>query len=119
MDDYRIEEAFDIMAQIKGLESCSSPLLDALLLASERLELLRALSTGPNGKEALGRSWRDLAWQRVIEATRLAELHAERETLSRPGCLPEDYPACEMMGLVFCLRRAALDCSSFIGEVLD
>jgi hypothetical protein len=66
-----------------------------------------------------GRDWKETAWQRVIEAMRLAVLHAEQETLSRPGCLPEDYQACEMMGLVFCLWRAVLDCSSFISEDLD
>jgi hypothetical protein len=73
------------------------------LLLELKLEMLDIFVVGRVGMASRlwGRYWKETACQRVIEAMRLAVLHAEQETLSRPGCLPEDYRACEMMRLVF------------------
>jgi hypothetical protein len=91
------------------------------LLLELKLEMLDLFVVGRVGMASRlwDRYWKETACQRVIEAMSLAVLHAGQEAPTRSGCLPENYQACEMMRLVFSLRRAVLDCSSFIGKDLD
>ena len=126
MDEYQLEQASEVFAQLQELNNVSESVAYAIELAARKLDLCQALlsrnedvvqadAEDPTRSELAYRTWWDM-----VEAAQLLINHAEEETRARPGCLPLDPNGCELMGLAFAVRRVVMEgfglCGSKIGR---
>ncbi|MFN4865186.1 MAG: hypothetical protein ACK5GZ_02520 [Cyanobium sp.] len=115
MDEYQLEKAFQVLGRLQELDYRSTKISSLIELAEQKLELCKLIfkdddSAGDEDDSEIEESeisWS--AWHAAAWAIQQLISKAEEETQSRPGCLPLDPGDCELMGLVFNLRDAAME----------
>jgi hypothetical protein len=115
MDEYQLEQASEVLAQLQELNSVSESVADAIELAARKLDLCQTLFSRNDDvvqadeEEPTPSEIAYSIWWGVVEAAQLLINHAEEETGARPGCLPLDPKGCELMGLAFAFRRVVME----------
>ena len=115
MDEYQLEQASEVLAQLQELNSVSESVADAVELAARKLDLCQTLFSRNDDvvqadeEEPTPSEIAYSIWWGVVEAAQLLINHAEEETGARPGCLPLDPKGCELMGLAFAFRRVVME----------
>ncbi len=124
MDYFQLEEALELLEQIQPLVIDLPRLRAKLLDISRDLEILQLFIVSPNGDSeceqldllsafpssqvAFEEGVKRVAWTAAVNSVHLLVTQAEWATSSRPGCLPRDEGACELMALIFELRGRVL-----------
>jgi len=121
MDEYQLEQASEVLAQLQELNSVSESVADAIELAVRKLDLYQTVFSRNDDvvqadeEEPTPSEITYSIWWGVVEAAQLLISHAEVETGARPGCLPLDPEGCELMGLAFAFRRVVMEGFGFYG----
>jgi hypothetical protein len=115
MDEYQLEQASEVLAQLQGLNAVSARVAYAIELAARKLDLCQTVFScnddlvQADEEEPTTSEFAYRIWWGVVEAAQLLINHAEEETGARPGCLPLDPKGCELMGLAFAFRRVVME----------
>ena len=121
MDEYQLEKAFETLLKLRRLDFLSTRTAELIDLIQQKLDLCQVLFEVDDDAQESGESetieselpW--LMWRAAVEVVQLLIVQAEEETQSLPGCLPVDQKGCELMSLIFSLRRAAMEGCEFYG----
>ena len=115
MDEHQLEKAFQVLGQLQKLDHRSTKISSLIKLAEQKLELCKIVfedddSAGDEDDSEIEESELSWSlWRAAVWAVQQLISQAEEETQSRPGCLPLDPSDCELMGLAFNLRDAAME----------
>jgi hypothetical protein len=119
MGEYQLEIAIEALAHLRSLDGISAKIACTLDLIEKRLAICKTvfgrdvISDNEEEDDPSTTKLRYIIWMRAVEASQLLVAQAEEETRSRPGCLPLDHKACELMGLAYDLRWAVMEGISF------
>ena len=118
MDEYQLEKAFETLRKLRRLDFLSKRTADLIDIIERKLDLCQILFANDDDTdegEVVESELQWFSWRAAVEAIQRLIVQAEEETQSLPGCLPVDQKGCELMSLIFSLRRAAIEGCEFYG----